>query len=169
MNDKTDENAAHCKRTELESALFSAEGSFTSRFREAFREKRLSLGMTFEAVGELFQQNWSTVRKWENGITSHVAPYIRKKLIDFIDGTLDVEAQEVARRAWRRNSGGGLAGEFEACLKRASSALKMCEEYPQLCQEMMNVMDQAAQYTLEKMVFEKSERSNDDQRKQNNS
>ena len=71
-------------------------GTFTEETRRRLRERRLELGLTHERLACLFNVNWSTVRKWENGTTRRCALFCRPLVADFLSGALDHLVRPVA-------------------------------------------------------------------------
>ncbi|GEM_PF-5645192 len=44
-------------------------GEFNTATRERFRQIRRELGLSLQQLGDFMQINWSTIRKWETGIS----------------------------------------------------------------------------------------------------
>lgn len=64
-------------------------GMFNDAVRFLLRQKRLELGLTYERLANIFNVNWSTIRKWENGPTERCALFCRPLVNDFLDGKFD--------------------------------------------------------------------------------
>lgn len=63
----------------------------TPTLRRTFREHRLSLGLTYSALGRYFGTSWATIRKWEIGQTRHCHRQQGEMFMSFIKGRYDVD------------------------------------------------------------------------------
>jgi hypothetical protein len=69
----------------------SFNGTFDSSIRQELREKRRFVGVSLEQLGEFLKINWTTIRKWEAGVTTTCHPRHISRIISFLDGEFDEE------------------------------------------------------------------------------
>ena len=66
---------------------------FDADLGKAFREKRRSLGVSLEQLGDHLKVHWSTLRKWETGATMMCHPRHVAVIISFLNGEYDAGLQ----------------------------------------------------------------------------
>ena len=64
-------------------------GVFDVSTCEEFREKRLALGISLKQLGEFLRIHWTTVRKWETGLTASCHPCHISSIASFLNGDYD--------------------------------------------------------------------------------
>lgn len=69
-------------------------GIFDDAHRKHLKELRRTFGMTYEDLGKLLGCDWSTVHKWENGVSTSSRGYLTIILKQFFNGELDKHIQE---------------------------------------------------------------------------
>ena len=127
------------------------QGAFDARMREIFHAKRMSVGLSLQQLGDFLKIHWSTIRKWEAGITVTCHPRHIKRINKFLAGDFDDQMHSLSRQeifpkhnAQRRNT---LA--VDQCLERASQAYQLCQnDYPELATAFLEAIDQAIQDTI---------------------
>lgn len=70
-------------------------GKFDLPTRNAFRAKRRAIGVSMEQLGQFLKIHWSTVRKWEAGITTTCHPRHISRIAAFLDGIYDQEIRKM--------------------------------------------------------------------------
>lgn len=78
-------------------------GIFDDAHRERIKELRRTFGMTYEDLGKLLGCDWSTVHKWENGVSTSTRGYLTIILKQFFNGELDQHIQERCVSKTREN------------------------------------------------------------------
>ena len=64
-------------------------GIFDLAIRKQLREKRRSVGVSLEQLGDFLKIHWSTVRKWEAGVTTMCHPRHISPIDSFLKGEYD--------------------------------------------------------------------------------
>ena len=64
-------------------------GIFDDHTRQALKEKRRSVGVSLQQLGDFLEIHWSTVRKWEAGITMSCHPRHVARITKFLTGDYD--------------------------------------------------------------------------------
>ena len=72
----------------------SFNGTFDLSIRQELRERRRSVGVSLEQLGEYLKIHWSTIRKWEAGITTTCHPRHVARIISFLDGEFDEDIRK---------------------------------------------------------------------------
>lgn len=75
----------------------SFNGTFDPSIRKKFKEKRRSVGVSLEQLGDFLKTHWSTVRKWEAGITTTCHPRHISHIAAFLNGEFDRELRKKYR------------------------------------------------------------------------
>lgn len=70
-------------------------GKFDLPTRNEFRAKRRAIGVSLEQLGQFLKIHWSTVRKWEAGITTTCHPRHISRIAAFLDGVYDQEIRKM--------------------------------------------------------------------------
>lgn len=63
--------------------------TFNPEICARLRAKRFTLGLPYHIVGRLFNVSWSTIRKWELGLTHRCSIVHRPKLEGYLNGDFD--------------------------------------------------------------------------------
>lgn len=116
--------------------------------REIFHAKRMSAGFSFQQLGEFLKIHWSTIRKWEAGITATCHPRHIKRINMFLAGEFDNQMQSLSREDLfpKPPSTRRVPLVVDKCLERASQAYQLCQnEYPELGKAFLEAIDQAIQ------------------------
>ena len=71
------------------------QGTFDEQMRELFRAKRLAVGLSMQQLGEFLKIHWSTLRKWEAGITERCRSKYVLRVAEFLDGVYDRELRRM--------------------------------------------------------------------------
>ena len=127
-------------------ALFK--GFFDESTRHAMRRHRMALGLSYSALGRFLGVHWSTIRKWEAGITGACHPRHIKRVTKFLQGDFDEQMRVISRQdvfpklqPVRR-----IPLAVDQCLERASQTYQLCHaDYPELGNAFLVAIDQAIQ------------------------
>ena len=69
-------------------------GTFDPSIRKKFKEKRRAVGVSLEQLGDFLKTHWSTVRKWEAGVTTTCHPRHISHIAAFLNGEFDRELRK---------------------------------------------------------------------------
>ena len=124
------------------------QGTFDEQMRALFRAKRLAVGLSMQQLGEFLKIHWSTIRKWEAGITGACHPRHIKRVTKFLQGDFDEQMRVISRQdvfpklqPVRR-----IPLAVDQCLERASQTYQLCHaDYPELGNAFLVAIDQAIQ------------------------
>ncbi|MGN0866555.1 MAG: hypothetical protein ACI4SG_02615 [Oligosphaeraceae bacterium] len=131
-------------------------GVFTPSLRRRFREHRIRLGVSLQLLGEVLRIHWSTVRKWEAGISRKCQPRHVARVQAFLAREYDqrllslaapeVNVSEMMRRMPR---------PLHACMERAWMVYGVSQCYPGeencLLGELRDALDQTADLILKRL------------------
>lgn len=138
-------------------------GRFTPHLREAFRNKRLSLGLSLQQLGEFLKLDWSTIRKWESGQTCgchprHIIP-VQKFLDGEFDRALSTSSRELEELAscWHK-----LPAMMHNCLERITMIYELCESDPDLRSMLMEQLNSTAHNAVMELAGFGGDRKMDD-------
>ena len=70
-------------------------GNFDVFTRNDFRERRRAVGVSLEQLGAFLKIHWSTLRKWEAGITERCRSKYVLRVAEFLDGVYDRELRRM--------------------------------------------------------------------------
>lgn len=139
--DAKEENAIH----------FDCE--FTTRIRMLFRQKRESLGLAYSGLAQIFGVNWSTVRKWEIGMTRYSNICHRPLIEDFLNGKLDElllrsQDEKMSRQAMTKH----VPPRMSNALEKIENTYRLCLNYPDLCESLRKSLDALSVAMLQKLL-----------------
>ena len=77
-------------------------GTFNDRIRQALKAKRLSVGVSLQQLGEFLEIHWSTLRKWEVGITASCHPRHVARVTKFLAGAYDASLRALSDPEYAR-------------------------------------------------------------------
>jgi len=104
-------------------------GWLTPSTRRSLREKRLSLGLSLKEAGSLLDTDWSTVRNWENGRTSHCHPSHAARLRCFLAGEYDTAMPlHASSRAETHREVLDMPLGMQFCAERLADACRLCAD-----------------------------------------
>lgn len=131
-------------------------GLFTARSRELFTRHRRDLGVSYQQLGALFRVSWSTVRKWECGITrtcqSHHIRHIQRFLAGGYDEQLSCHSpiyEFAAGRFCNQHS-------LEGCCERIVNFYQLSAHIPELQDRMFQLLSEAVNEAASALVMTKS-------------
>ncbi len=128
-------------------------GEFTEVWRRCLRGRRRSLNLTYLQLGTFIGVHWSTVRKWECGVTVSCHPRHWERVRNFLEGYYDGEIQtqfltpEEVVDNWSR-----LPACVRNCLERVVNTYGLCEPRPELRERFVNKIDQTTRQALANFV-----------------
>jgi len=64
-------------------------GTITPELRTFLRQRRQGLGITLQQLSSVLNVNWSTIRKWEDGLTQNCRQQHIYRLAQFLSGEYD--------------------------------------------------------------------------------
>ena len=137
----------------LEPPLF--QGVFDDQMREIFHAKRLAVGFSLQQLGEFLKIHWSTIRKWEAGITTSCHPRHIKRINKFLAGEYDDQLHSLSRQEIfpKASPARKVPLVVDQCLERASQAYQLCQnDYPELGTAFLESIDQAIQDTIRRFL-----------------
>ena len=71
-------------------------GIFDEFTRQALKAKRRAVGVSLQQLGEFLEIHWSTLRKWEAGVTAACHPRHVARVAKFLKGGYDVSLRALA-------------------------------------------------------------------------
>ncbi len=77
------------------SSSLSFRGIFTDEHRVRLRQVRQGMGASFAQLGELLRINWSTIRKWEAGVSRKCHPRHVGRVAAFLNHEYDARFQRL--------------------------------------------------------------------------
>ena len=77
-------------------------GTFDDRIRQALKAKRLSVGVSLQQLGAFLEIHWSTLRKWEVGITASCHPRHVARVTKFLAGAYDASLRALSDPEYAR-------------------------------------------------------------------
>ncbi|MBR6470287.1 MAG: helix-turn-helix transcriptional regulator [Victivallales bacterium] len=87
---------------------FAFDGTFDARTRQALKTKRQSLGVSLQQLGDFLEIHWSTVRKWEAGITASCHPRHIARVAKFLRGGYDASLRALSDPEYARKQNSSL-------------------------------------------------------------
>ncbi|OGV86609.1 MAG: hypothetical protein A3K19_03665 [Lentisphaerae bacterium RIFOXYB12_FULL_65_16] len=147
--------------------MSTPERELTPEMRQRLRQKRVELGLTLKAVGMLLGVDWSTVRKWENGLTRRCSITVGPRLERFLRGEFDGElaaaqggdvvarvreVREALASPYVEECTALSRGGVEAILKRAGTVYNVCANHPKLQRELLRRIETATDAVLAKVA-----------------
>lgn len=108
------------------------DGKFTARLRELLRRRRQELGLSYASLSGYFNVNWSTLRKWELGPTSHCGVSMRPLLGKFLNGELDENLRQMQSKYRFSAPTRYLPSSVQSCLERIGNTYRLCQNRPEL-------------------------------------
>ncbi len=148
-NPEFEEFTANDFSAPLSSQLF--QGTFDAKKRELFHAKRLAVGFSLQQLGDFLKIHWSTIRKWEAGVTTNCHPRHIKRINKFLSGDYDEQLQTLGRQELypKPVAVHQVPLAVDQCLERASQAYQLCQtDYPDLGDAFLASIDQAIQETI---------------------
>lgn len=114
-------------------------GVFTSEYRHQLQDKRLSLGISYQQLGNFLQLSWSTLHKWENGHTHGCHTRHIRVIRCFLDGGYDQQIQKSLSnpRCPARLPVRGLPSRMTGLFNRLSTVVRLCGQHPQIGEALM--------------------------------
>ena len=131
-------------------------GVFTPALRRNFREHRTRLGVSLQQLGEVLRIHWSTVRKWEAGISLRCQPRHISRIQAFLAHEYDhrllsLSAPEINVSEMMRR----MPPTLHTCMERAWMVYGVSQCYPgeegSLLGELREAMDQTADLILKEL------------------
>ena len=117
------------------------DGRFSELHRKILRARRLELGLSLKQLGDLLAIHWSTIRKWEAGITFHCHPRHVHSVAKFFAGGFDRELLMGAPPVHRPLP---LPDEAAACLDRLAQTYRLIAvQNPKLATEFLGELQAA--------------------------
>lgn len=83
------------RRSASTSANTSFCGEFTLATRERFRQLRRELGLSLQQLAEYLKINWSTIRKWEAGLSRKCHARHVSRITNFLNHCYDERLREL--------------------------------------------------------------------------
>ena len=129
-------------------------GVFDDAFRHTLHEKRMMFGFSLQQLGDFLKIHWSTIRKWEAGITTTCHPRHIARIGKFLSGGYDeqlrvISGQEPCLRIMTRK----IPLAANQCMERASQTYQLCQsDFPDLGTGLLNAIDQAIQNTVREFL-----------------
>ena len=131
------------------------QGRFDDQMREIFRAKRLAVGFSLQQLGEFLKIHWSTIRKWEAGVTCSCHPRHIKRINRFLAGEFDEQMHSISRQDIfaKPPTSRRIPLAVDQCLERASQTYQLCQaDYPELGAAFLESIDQVIQDTIRKFL-----------------
>ncbi len=125
---------------------------FTNELRNSLRTKRMSLGLTYVALGRFLGISWGTVRKWELGQTQCCLQRHASLVRNFVDGLYD---EALLGRMGSANVNAylkPLPNEALLCAQRFHACCRMLASSPELRSAFIRRASREVSSILEKML-----------------
>ncbi len=122
-------------------------------FRRLFREKRLSLGLTYKRLGVFFLSHWSTIRKWELGQIFHCNDRVRPLLYRFLSGAADRELKSDVRSCMPGSLSQSMPPLVRDCFQGYIDTYLLCEMHPALQKEMRQALDDITKKAVDDLLM----------------
>ncbi len=126
---------------------------FTTELRLLFRHKRESLGLAYSSLAQIFDVNWSTVRKWEIGKTRYSNIRLRPLIEDFLNGKLDdLLLRNKEEKMSRHSIAKHIPPRMSGALEKIENTYRLCLNYPDLCEHLRKSLDALSVAMLKKLL-----------------
>ncbi|NMA43861.1 MAG: transcriptional regulator [Oligosphaeraceae bacterium] len=131
------------------------DGILSTELRTRLKDKRLRLGLPYQAMARLFGVDWSTIRKWERGPTKRCSVTLRPKLIDFLNGKYDemLKAENEPKVFTYKR---GIPDDVLYCMERFSKAYQLLRYRPDLRENLLDNVEKITNEMLKSMIERKS-------------
>ncbi|MBQ4481059.1 MAG: transcriptional regulator [Victivallales bacterium] len=124
---------------------FNFNGIFDEFTRQALKAKRRAVGVSLQQLGDFLEIHWSTVRKWEAGVTTACHPRHVARVAKFLTGGYDVPLRALSDPEYARAR--------EAILPQTPSILEADLPFwsPSLEAKLKNAIENAIRDALENL------------------
>ena len=128
-------------------------GVFTPGLRRRFRAQRTGLGVSLQQLGEVLRINWSTIRKWEAGVSSRCQPRHVSRVRSFLAHEYDerlkaLSSPEPTLSEMMRK----MPESLHACMERAWMIYGVSQCYPGVEGLLLNELDAAVDRTAARVL-----------------
>lgn len=128
-------------------------GVFTEEHRVRLRQVRQDLGASFAQLGELLRINWSTIRKWEAGVSRKCHPRHVGRVAAFLNHEYDARFQRMDDHA--EFLGGAIRRlplPLNECLEKARMVRALGRSYRQDPRRLPALLQQAINQTAKELL-----------------
>ena len=134
---------------------------FTFKIRKLFRKRRETLGLSYNALAQVFDVNWSTIRKWEIGKTKYCNLRHRLTIEKFLNGEMDELLLSGRNKALvRLSSSRNSQPKIESILEQLESTYRLCVNKPELREHMCKSLSALSIITLKKLLGDDNDNNN---------
>ena len=147
-------------KIQREEQLIQFDCEFSQKVRKMFRDRRQALGLSYNSLAQTLGVNWSTLRKWEMGMTRNCNLRHRLVIEDFLNGKLDEtllrnHEHELACSAITKN----LTPRIANALEKIENTYKLCINRPDLCEHLWKSLNELSVIVLKRLLA--SEKDNE--------
>ncbi len=133
-------------------------GVFTEEHRVRLRQVRQDLGASFAQLGELLRINWSTIRKWEAGVSRKCQPRHVGRVAAFLNHEYDARFQQMDDHAeFLEDAIRRLPLPLIDCLEKARMVRALGKTYRQDPQRLPALLQQAINQTAKELLSAETE------------
>ena len=153
------------QRTNENHGRISFNCMFTPAICEKMKEKRITLGLPYHIVAQLFKANWSTIRKWELGLTKHCNIVHRPKVEGYINGEFDEQllGKKILEGSMYDVT---LPVSVQVCMEKIATTCLLTSKHSRYQSQLLSNIDDATRETLERFLALEQEKEKNSPRSQ---
>ncbi|MBR6471088.1 MAG: hypothetical protein IKS83_04785 [Victivallales bacterium] len=129
-------------------------GTFDDETRQKLHEKRISYGFSLQQLGSFLKIHWSTIRKWEAGVTTSCHPRHTARIGKFLDGGYDEQLRTiVTQEPFMRGASRRISLAANQCMERVGQTYQLCQpDFPDLGDAFLDAIEQTIQDTIREFL-----------------
>ena len=129
-------------------------GIFDDESRRLLHEKRISFGFSLQQLGDFLKIHWSTIRKWEAGITTTCHPRHTTRIGKFLNGDYDEQLHTITtQEPFIRISTRRCFLAANQCMERVNQTYQLCQpDVPDLGRAFLEAIDKDIQETVREFL-----------------
>ncbi len=134
---------------------FEMDGILTPEIRAMLLSKRCQLQVSYEELSLKLGVNWSTLRKWELGVTGSCSLRYRRRLVAFLRGEFDISLIEHAEgeiESKRFKTRTLLPTQIFQLTEQLENTYKLCARRPDVREQLVQRMEDVALETLKRLI-----------------
>ena len=134
---------------------FVMDGILTPEIRAMLLSKRCQLQLSYEDLSQKLGVNWSTLRKWELGVTGSCSLRYRRRLESFLKGEFDLSLVAYAQgeiESKRFKTRTLLPTQIFQLTEQLENTYKLCARRPDVREQLVRRMEDVALETLKRLI-----------------
>lgn len=135
-----------------ENRKISFDGRFTPHLRKLLHERRQQLGLSYANLSAFLNVNWSTLRKWELGPTTHCGVAMRPQLAKFLNGELDNALRQLQDKYRFSSPTRFLPSTVLSCIERIGNTYQLCNSNPELKCRLISELSEKTAEILNRLI-----------------